>query len=80
MIEHTLITINAVIGENNVRSMTYITMSCHVPNNMSKSLRTTYDKKSILLWELEKKKIYFPGKNDTKIRIMYHELCYLFHH
>ena len=55
MIEHTLITINAVIGENNVRSMTYITMRCHVPNNMSKSLRTTYDQKSILLWELEKK-------------------------
>ena len=80
MIEHTLITINAVIGENNVRSMTYITMSCHVPNNMSKSLRTTYDKKKYFIMGIGKKKNYFPGKNATKIRIMYHELCYLFHH
>ena len=77
MIEHTLITINAVIGENNVRSMTYITMRCHVPNNMSKSFGPPIMKKSILLSELGKKKI--PGKNATKIRIMYHEVCYSHH-
>ena len=62
MIEHTLITINAVIGENNVRSMTYITMSCHVPNNMSKSLRTTYDKKKYFIMGIGKKKIIFQEK------------------
>ena len=81
MLIHTLITINAVIGENNVRSMTFITMLFHLPNNMTKSFGSTYDQKNILLWELQNKlKIYnFPGKNDTKIRIMYHEGCYSHH-
>ena len=62
MIEHTLITINAVIGENNVRSMTYITMRCHVPNNMSKSLRTTYDQKKYFIMGIGKKINLFSRK------------------
>ena len=75
MILHTLISIKTVIGENNV-SMTFITSLFHLPNNMSKSFGPPIMKKSVLFSELEKK---IPGKNATKIRIMYHEVCYSHH-
>ena len=58
--------------------MTFITSLFHLPNNMSKSFGPPIMKKSILLSELEKKK-KIPGKNATKIRIMYHEVCYSHH-
>ena len=49
MILHTLFTIKAVIGENNVRSLTFTLMVFHLPNNITKSFGATYDQKSILL-------------------------------
>ena len=82
MILHTLISIKTIIGENNVRSMTFITMLFHLPNNMSKSFGTTYYEKKVFYYGNQKKIIIIiiiPGKNATKIRIMYHEVCYSHH-
>ena len=54
MIIRALITINAVIGENNVRSMTFITMLFHLPNNMTKSFGSTYDQKKYFIMGITK--------------------------
>jgi hypothetical protein len=53
---HALVAIGAEIAENNVRSMTFILMRFHLPNNIAKSSGATYeyDQMSNPLQQVEK--------------------------